>query len=190
MIGSEKRKVLLFLALVIAVTFVLAASLSGLELKPGMPPPEIKNAQVTVAYTSEKYTEVMTVNRLITVLAGLVSAIFLVYTLYRILKGASWGDIFAFFRFILTLIILLGVVLFVVMMMPHTTSTGQTEMVMPTMEPPTTAPLGPVPPVLLWIVGGLLAGFWPVDRLLADPFSHQETIGLRTHCPGSGKSTP
>jgi hypothetical protein len=156
MIGIEKRKALLFIILVTIITIILAASLPSMELKPGMPPPDVENNEVKVSSPSGAITETIPINRFLIILTCLIAAGFFLYSLYRVLKGSNWRDILGVLKTLLVIVILVSVVMFIVLSMPHTTSTVLVEEQLPTPAPPVTAPLGPVPPILLWIVGGCL----------------------------------
>jgi hypothetical protein len=175
MIGNEKRNALLLFIIVTIFTIVLAASLPSLELKPGMPPPAIENNEVKVVSSNGVYAETMPVNRFIIIFFSLIAAGFFLYSLYRVIKGSTWQDILDVFKAVFFIALLLGVLLFIILSMPHTTGTGQVEMVIPTPAPQVTAPLGPVPPILLWIVGacllalGILIAVWLYRSTLGKP---------------------
>jgi len=175
MIGNEKRKALLILIIVTIITIVLAVSLPSLELKPGMPPPAIENNEVKVVSSNGVYAETMPINRFIIIFFSLIAAGFFLYSLYRVIKGSTWEDILGVFKMFFFLALLLGVLLFIILSMPRTTGTGQAEMIIPPPAPAVTAPLGPVPPMLLWIVGGcllilgILIAFWLYRSTLGKP---------------------
>jgi hypothetical protein len=153
MAGNEKKKALLFLIVVTLAAIVLASSLPALELKPGMPLPEIKNDQVAVVASSGVHAESISINRFIIILSCLIAAGFFLYSMYRVMRGTTWKDILALLQPLLFIVLLLAAMMMVIMSMPRTSAPPSTEAPVPTLEPPVTAPLGPVPPLLLWIVG-------------------------------------
>jgi hypothetical protein len=159
MAGIEKQKALLFLALVAIAAILLAVSLPALELKPGLPLPEIKKDVVAVKAGNGAYIETIPINRFIIILACLVGVAFFLYSIYRVIRGATWKDVLVLLQFILVIAFIMGAVLFIIMSMPRTVAPVEQEMAIPTPAPMVTAPLGPVPPIILWIVGGGLFVF-------------------------------
>jgi hypothetical protein len=156
MAGIDKRKALFFLALLTLAAKLLAASLPTLELKPGLPPPEIKNDVVAVTAGNGSFIETIPINRFIIILACLVGAAFFLYSLYRVIRGASWRDVLVLIQLILVIALIMGGLLFVILSMPRGAPPVEQEVFMPTPAPEVTAPLGPVPPILLWTVGAAL----------------------------------
>lgn len=159
MAGIDKRKALFLFALVTVAVILLAASLPSLQLKPGMPPPEIRNDEVIVSSVTESAMEAISINRFLILLACMLGAIFFLYSLYRVIRGATWRDVLVLFQVMLIITLIMGGLLFIIMSMPHTIAPAQEEIIIPTPAPKVTAPLGPVPPILLWIVGGCLFAF-------------------------------
>lgn len=159
MAGIDKRKALFFFSLVTVAVILLAVSLPSLQLKPGMPPPEIKNEEVTVTSATGSFVETIPINRFIIILACIVGAVFFLYSIYRVIRGATWRDVLVLLQLILVIVLIIGGLLFIILSMPHAAAPVQQEMIIPTPAPPVTAPLGPVPPILLWIVGGCLFVF-------------------------------
>ena len=156
MAGKEKRNALIIYSLVAVAVIILAISLPVLELQPGMPPPEIENNHVKVTYNSGVYAETIPVNRFIMILVGLLAAGAFLYSMVRVLRGASWRDIVNFLISMVFIVLIIGGLLLAILALPHSTGPVQSQLVVPTPQPRVTAPLGPVPPILLWIVGGCL----------------------------------
>jgi hypothetical protein len=175
MAGSEKKKAVLIFILVTLAAIILASSLPVLELKPGMPPPEVKNDQVAVLASSGMYAESISINRFIIILSCLIAAGLFLYSMYRILRGSSWKDIISLLKPLFFIVLIMAVMMMVIMSMPRTSVPAQTEAIIPTLEPQVTAPLGPVPQVLLWIVGGcfflmaVLVAVWIYRNLSSKP---------------------
>ena len=170
MTGSTKRKTLILLGLVMIITMITAASQPQLELQPGMPLPRLENNQVMAAPVNEFIKFVF-----ILILAGL-----MLYVMYKLLRGASWSDLTVVIQSILVISLVVGGFLFMIMLLPKSESSIPMELPVPTPEPLVTSPLGPVPPVLFWLVGfGLLItssliGFW----IFRSGFSRVTTIDL------------
>ncbi len=156
MAGNEKRNALIIVFLVVVAVVIVAVSLPVLELQPGLPPPEIENNQVKVTYNSGVYAETIPVNRFIMILVCLVAAGAFLYSVIKVLRGASWRDVLSFLISMVFIVLIIGGLLLAILALPHSTSPVQTQLVVPTPQPRVTAPLGPVPPILLWIVGGCL----------------------------------
>jgi len=166
MIGSEKRKMLLLLGLALIAIVIIAASLPQLELKPGLPLPEFENNLVVASAESAEPVVEMSVNGFFTVLFALILGGSTLYILYKVIKGATWKEIFLFLRAILGLSLFITVILLLVMLLPGSPSAEIVEMPLPTPEPIIRSPLGSAPPILLWLVGigllitGSLIVFW------------------------------
>ena len=159
MTGSTKRKALIFLGLVMIITAVIAASLPQLELQPGLPLPRLENSQVVIMPVEAEPFVSISVNEFIKVFFLLIVAGTLLYTLYKMLRGANWKDVTTLVRPILiTALVIIGFV-FLILQLPSSGNAIPVEMPLPTPPPLVTSPLGPVPPLLLWLVGiGLLVG--------------------------------
>ncbi len=183
MAGNDKRTTIVLFSLIAVAVIFLAISLTELELKPGMPPPAIENNQVMVANDSGSYEETIPVNRFIIILICLIAAGAFLYSVIKVLRGASWRDIFNFLLSMIFIVLIIGGLLLAILALPHSTETVQSPIAIPTPEPPVTAPLGPVPPILLWIVGGCLLVFgimivvW-VFRIMRKKPDASDLIGL------------
>ena len=90
---SAKRKTLILLGLVMLVTVIIAASLSQLELQPGMPLPRLENDQVVLAPIEEEPMVVISVNEFFKVLFILALAGSMLYLIYRMIKECGWTDL-------------------------------------------------------------------------------------------------
>lgn len=156
MTGKTKRNILLLLGLTMIVIMVIAASLPALELQPGMPLPEVWDGEILAAGLEEQPTVRISLNQFFFVLMGIFLAIGLIYMLAAVIRGANWRSILSFLRLMLGAILVISILLILILLMPHGTTTTEMQMQLPTPAPVVTAPLGPVPPLLLWIVGACL----------------------------------
>ena len=154
---SAKRKALIFLGLVMIIIVIIAASLSQLQLQPGMPIPRFSNGQVTAPPGEGDQFVSISANKFLIVLIGLIVAITTLYSIYKLLRGADWKNIAVTARSMLFISIIVCGILLLIMMVPGSESSAPVEIPSQTPEPLVTSPLGTVPPVLLWAVGiGLL----------------------------------
>lgn len=182
MTSSTKRKTLIFFGLVMIIMAIIAASLPQLELQPGMPLPRLQNGQVVAAPVEEKDQFVsISANKFVIVLIILILAGTMLYSAYRLLRGADWKSIVDFIRPILLISATVSGLIFLIMLFPYSSSTAPMEIPTPTPEPLVTSPLGTVPPLLLWLVGiGLLAisvlvGVWMISSRPPSPI---DLVGL------------
>jgi hypothetical protein len=181
MTGSVKRKALIFLGLVTIVTVIIAAGLPQLEFRPGMPLPKLEYDQVVVPPVEAEPSEAISVDKFIIALALLIAAASVLHMIYRLLRGAKRKNLIAFIWQTLVIGLILGGFVFLIMLMPKSESSAVVELpVPPTPEPPVTAPLGPVPPLLLWLVGigllvtGILIAIW----IFGSPAKRATTIDI------------
>jgi hypothetical protein len=180
MTGSVKHKVLIFLGLVTIVTVIIAASLPQLEFQPGMPLPKLEYDQVVVPPVKAEPSEAISVDKFIIALALLIAAASVSHMIYRLLRGAKRKDLIAFIWPVVVTGLILGGFVFLIMLLPKSESPAAVELPVPTPEPPVTAPLGPVPPLLLWLVGigllvtGILIAIW----IFGSPAKRATTIDI------------
>jgi hypothetical protein len=157
MTSSAKRKTLILFGLVTLITMIIAASLPQLELQPGMPLPRIQGNQVVAAPVEKQSFMAISVNKFIIVLFALILAGSMLYMMYKLLRGANWKVVIGFVRSMLVISLIVSGFIFLIMLLPSSENSIPLEMPLPTPEPPVTSPLGPVSPLLFWLVGiGLL----------------------------------
>ena len=179
MTGSVKRKALILLGLVMLITVMIAASLSQLELRPGMPLPRVDNSQVVIAPEAQEVPVAFPVSEVLKVLFALVLAVSMVYAIYRIIRNLGWVNVRSYVQTIMVIILIVGSIIFLIMLLPRTRDTLFMEFPTPTQIPPVTSPLGPVPALLLWLVGiallisSILLGIW-----IFAPSRRETTIDL------------
>lgn len=166
MTGVEKRKALIVLGLVMIITVIIAASLPQLELQPGMPPPKFEDNQVVMAPIEEVPVVTISINKFIEILIAFILAVLMLYVIYRLLKGTNWKNLRSYIKIIVVCTLIAGSFLFLILLLPRSQNSVSIDMPVPGATPLVTSPLGPVPPLLLWLVGiGLLAssillGIW------------------------------
>jgi hypothetical protein len=180
MTGSTKQKTLILLGLVMIITVMIAAGLSQLELRPGMPLPSVDHGQVVISpEKQEKLPTIFPVSEVFIVLFALGLAVSILYMIYKTVRGIGWADVRSYIQTIIVITLIAGSIIFLIMLLPKTQSSLLTEPPPPTQVPPVTSPLGPVPTLLFWLVGialligSILLGFW----ILA-PSRRETTIEL------------
>ena len=174
--GSEKRgRTLLLLSLVL--TAVIAAGLPRLVFRPGLPPPSFDNRQVVLP--SQNAAPVgMGLGSFSLVILLLVLAVPLVVLLVRALRGVPWKTLLArAWSLAWKLGLVAGALILVVRLLPRSEG-SEPAAPLPAPKPLVTAPLGPVPRIVIWIaaialgaavvaVSLLHAAVEPVPRLVA-----------------------
>lgn len=179
MTGSAKRKTLILLGLVMIITVIIAASLSQMELRPGMPLPSINNGQVVISPDIQEVPVAFTVSEVLEVLFALVLAVSMLYAMYRIIRSIGWVNVRSHIQTITVIILIAGSITFLILLLPRTQDPLVMELPPPTQMPLVRSPLGPVPILLLWLVGiallmsSILLGIW-----IFAPSKQQTTIDL------------
>ncbi len=155
------------LGLVMLVTVIIAASLPELELQPGMPRPSVENGQVVLAPIEEEPLVTISVNEFFKILFALILAGSILYLFYKLIKGSDWRELGSYIPPIMVVGLITCIIIFLIMLLPKTQGdTPPMELPLPTITPRPTAPLGPTPVLLLWLVGigllvsSILLGIW------------------------------
>jgi hypothetical protein len=183
MTGNVKHKTLGFLGLVTLITIIIATSLPQLELRPGMPLPKLEGDQVVIPAVEAEPKEAISVDKFIIAFAILLAAASVLHMIYRLLRGAKRKDLIALIWPVVITGLILGVFVFMIMLLPKSESSTVVELPVSTPEPPVTAPLGPAPPLLLWLVGigllvtGVLIAVW-IFRSPANRATTIDIVGL------------
>jgi hypothetical protein len=179
MTGNAKRRTLILLGLVMIITVMIAASLPQVELGPGMPLPSLEQGQVVISPDEQELPVVFQVSEVFKVIFGLLLAGSVLYVAYRIIRSIGWINVRSYIQTIIVIILITGSLIFLIMLLPGTQNTLVTEPPPPTPMPPVTSPLGPVPVILLWLVGiallvsSILMGIW-----ILRPAKRETTIDL------------
>lgn len=189
---SRKRALfLLFLSLVL--TALIAAGLSQVTFVPGLPLPSFEDGQVVLPRQGQQPVG-MGMRPFAAVLVLIVLGVVFLAILVRAARGIAWKKLLAgawslFWKTALAA----GIVLLVVSVLPRSQSAG-TATPLPLPRPVATAPLGPVPPGLVWAVGialGLVLVLLVLRALLArrrvdpDPWV-DEVRRARNHLASGG----
>jgi hypothetical protein len=183
MTGSAKQKTLLMLGLVMIITMMIAASLPQLELQPGMPLPRLEDNQVVAVPVEEQPFVSVSVNKFIEVIFVLIVAGSVVYVTYKLLKGADWKMLTSFIPSMLGISLLAIGLIFLILLLPKSSSAVPVELPIPTATPPVRSSLGSVPPFLIWLVGisllvlTILIAAWVFHASPRQP-STLDTVGL------------
>ena len=166
MTASAKNKTLILLGLIMAITVIIAASLPQLELKPGMPIPRLENSQVVLAPIEKETLVAVSINEFFKVLFILSLIGTIMYVIYRLTRGVGWANVRYYLQLIIILSMIAASIVFLIMLLPKSQIGLQVEIPDPTYTPVATSPLGPVPVLLLWIIGigllisSILLGIW------------------------------
>jgi hypothetical protein len=173
---DTRRKTLVLLGLMMVITAIIAASLSQLELQSGLPVPRLVNDQVVLAPIEEEPMVAISIGKFFQTLFALALAGSILYLIYKLVRGVSWTGLGSFIQPVMIVGAIVGVILFMIMLLPKGQIDVPVEMPPPVTAPPVTSPLGPVPAVLFWLVGiGLLAGSILLGIWVFAPSSNRET---------------
>jgi hypothetical protein len=178
--GSAKRNALILLGLVMVITVIIATSLSQLEFQPGMPLPRLEGKWVVITPTEAEPLEAIQISEFFKILFILILTGSMLYVTYKLLKGADRRELRTIIKSILVISLVVTGLIFLILLLPKSQSIVPMELPTPTYVPPVTSPLGPVPPLLLWLVGigllvaSLLIGVW----VFASPARRVTTIDI------------
>ena len=155
---DAKRKAQAFLFLALVATLLIGAGLPRLRLQPGLPLPSLQDGQVVAPPVGDYRPVGMPVSALFIILLLILLAAFLLFGIYRLLRGVRWKEVLSsFFYFMLALLVVSGLLFLALMLLPKSLELPPAEP-LPVPEPFTFAPLGPAPPLLIWLVGIGVAG--------------------------------
>jgi hypothetical protein len=108
----------------------------------------------------------ISINKFAVILIALVFTVTILSMIYKMLRGANWKTILEFLRAVLIISMIISGFTFLIMLLPRSSNSAPVEVLQLPPEPPITAPLGRVPPLLLWLVGmsllavSVLVGVW------------------------------
>jgi hypothetical protein len=180
MTASVRRNTLILLGLVTIITMIIAASLPRLELRPGMPLPKLENDQVVIPPADAGLFGAISVEEFIIKFFLLLGAGAVLLMIYNLLRGADWKNLTTFIWPMVVISLILGSLAFLIMLLPQSEGSRAMELPVPTPEPPVTSPLGPVPPLLPWLVGiGLLVtGIFIAIWIFGSPANRATTLDI------------
>jgi hypothetical protein len=171
MTGSDRRKTLIFLSLVILMTILVAAGLPRLVFQPGLPLPSLNRGQFVAVPGENQPAVSISINLFFEVLFGLLLAASFLYMIYRLIMGVVWSD----YRSLIlkTAGTLIGIaIIFIIIMMILSSVPVSAPAVVPLPPPPEPAartPLGDAPSFLFWVIGFVLlmlvswVGVWAIE---------------------------
>jgi hypothetical protein len=151
-----KRRALIFLVLALTTTLVIGAGLPRLRLQPGLPLPRLPDAGPAAELPESGSSGFIPVSRSVLLLLLICLGAFLLFGLYRLLRGVPWKDILSSSVYFLLPIALFGLLALAISLLPSVRDLGVESL--PAPKGLEFGALGPAPPVLAWLVGlGLLA---------------------------------
>lgn len=152
MTDAARRRTLFFFLLAVIVTATIAATLSQLELHPGVPLPGSDGTSGAVPLESAMPVSI-SVNTFVRAILLIVLALGMLYCGYLMLKGATFRGLLRPILSIIALAVLAPAVLYVLFMLVHigiTPEPVETEFLPPALDVKG-PPLGPLPPFLIWL---------------------------------------
>lgn len=178
---GEKRRAMILVCLVAVIVMIIAANLRQLEFQPGMPVPELVKGDVVAAPLHNEPVVVMHASEFAKMLLALTLLGAMLYVLARALRSCHWRDVWPYLRQAVIVCVVATGLPFLVMLLGKSKSSFVAELHIPPPPPVRTAPLGAVPPVLLWVVGTLLlaGALWLAWRIARPerPASTMDLIG-------------
>ncbi len=133
--------------------FLVAGSLARLQFEPGLPLPRMEESTLVAPGAGDSPSITLQVDQFFFVVMGALMGLGLVVMLYRALKGVQWKRLWLDFVRLLGGLLVLVALLFIAINMMPVVKVETVTMPMVTETPPATAPLGPPPPLLIWLVG-------------------------------------
>jgi hypothetical protein len=149
-VGTRKAA-LSFLAVSLVVTVLIGAGLAHLTLKSGMPLPSFENGAVTLPSTGAAPLGVP-VGSFARILLFIILAALLLFVIIKLFRGVPWRDVLrALWSLVWKALLVAAVLALVVAILPMSSGVAAAQPVPPP-RPLITAPLGPVPVALIWVV--------------------------------------
>jgi hypothetical protein len=154
---ETRRSALVFLLVSLILTVLIAAGLPRLEFKPGMPIPSFDNGKVALPSTDASPVG-LPLSAFAGVLSLILLAVFVVFLIVQAVRGTPWKKLMRdmwglFWKILLAAAALVAVVT----LLPKSERAPSVES-LPPPRPLATAPLGPVPGALIWLVALGMAG--------------------------------
>lgn len=156
--AAVKRRARIYLLAALLLTTLLGVGLPRLAFQPGMPVPSLENGQVVLPPEEDAFQVGVSLNYFFIIFLLMLAAGLLIFLTIRLLRGVHWKKLLAeVSSYLLMCLIAGGVLSLIVVLLPK--SEGSAYAVpLPAPLPEATAPLGPVPSVLVWGVGLFLVG--------------------------------
>lgn len=148
-----KRRAILYLGLAVLLTILIAASLSRARFRPGLPMPVTDGQSLAVALPELPAIKFQ-VNTFFFILFTFVLMVLILLTLYRLMRGTSWKRLaLDFCLYMLVAMAAFGAFALLIAALPRSAGVAQLPAQLPDKV---VAPLGPTPPLLLWLAGFVL----------------------------------
>ncbi len=157
---DDKRKALVFLGLALVMTLLIGSGLPRLKFEPGLPLPSVEGGAVVALSADATPAVQLPIPTLLLIVLLTIATVYLSILAYRIIRGANWKDLRVnweqwlseFSRLVFYVLIVFGLVFLVLVFLPK--SEGPRNVVpLPEPRPIVRSPLGPVPALLVWLVG-------------------------------------
>jgi len=148
-----RRKLLVWVGLTGVLLFLVAGSLARLQFEPGLPLPRMEESTLVAPGAGRDPSITLEIDQFFFVVMGALMGLGLLVLLYRALKGVQWKRLWLDFVRLLGVILVLVALLFIAINMMPVVKVETVAIPMVTETPPATAPLGPPPPLLIWLVG-------------------------------------
>ncbi len=150
---DRRRKSLAFLGITCLTTLLIAIALPRLEFQAGIPLPGWQD-QSKALPVEPVVLPPISVNIFFRAVVGVILVMVFSYCIYKVIKGADWKEILRSLRFSAILGLLLQVVIVIMFALAHLPVTDLPAV--PAVPPRAVAvngpALGPLPPVLFWLV--------------------------------------
>ena len=167
MTESGKKRLLIIVGLVALAMLLVAASLSQMELRPGLPLPSLEGGRLVAPSTPEIPVVQITINDFFRTVLSFLIAVMALYVAFRMFKGTPWKKLSSYFlQSAFIILIVMGTLALMISLMPTSTDLPITLPLAPTPEPEVTTPLGTPPLAVKWLAAiGLaisitIAGMW------------------------------
>ncbi len=155
MAAESRKRALLLLFSSLVLTGIIAAGLSNVTFRPGLPIPAFESGQVVIPSQGSAPVG-MGMGRFAAILVLIALGVTVLLLLVRAARGIHWKRLLAgLWSLSWKLALGAGLILLVFALLPHTAGTAGAEP-LPPARPLVTAPLGPVPPGLIWAAGIVL----------------------------------
>ena len=154
MADNQKRSTMAFIGLVAVVVILIAAALPQLQLKPGIPLP-IVEGDVGEGSLEPMPTVTISIRTFFEAILGVMLLVVLVYTGYKVLKGVSLKEAMRPLLWIAPSILVILCILFIMTNVRVSLRPPEEEILPPSINIKG-PPLAPMPPGLIWLVGGCL----------------------------------
>jgi hypothetical protein len=152
---ASKPRALILLLVSAGLTVLIAAGLPFLVFKPGLPIPSFTEGQVVLPPV-EGGAPGMPMSSIAGIIVLIVLGVSFLALVVRALIGVHWKRLISgAFSLLWKLALVAGLILLVITLLPRNPGTLPA-MPMPQPKPVATAPLGPVPPVLIWAAAIML----------------------------------